>query len=283
VTREAVARILLVEDEEALAEGLRVNLHRKQYDVDVAGDGRTGLASAQARRYDLILLDIRLPEIDGFEVCQRLRQDGNFTPILMLTARNQPDDVVYGLKLGADDYVTKPFDLAELLARIEGLLRRHEWWRQEREDSDVPDPDRPEPATPAADAPDRGEREPVAAAPVDSDHTGGAATAAGTAGDARRVEFGPFWVDFRTWQARTRQGVVELSRKELAVLKLLVERPHEVVSRRELLAEVWELPNHPNTRVVDNVIVSLRRAFETDAAKPRHILSARGVGYRFVP
>ena len=136
MTREAIARILLVEDEEALAEGLRVNLHRKQYDVDVAGDGRTGLASAQARRYDLILLDIRLPEIDGFEVCQRLRQDGNFTPILMLTARNQPDDVVYGLKLGADDYVTKPFDLAELLARIEGLLRRHEWWRQEREDSD---------------------------------------------------------------------------------------------------------------------------------------------------
>jgi DNA-binding response OmpR family regulator len=282
VTREAVARILLVEDEEALAEGLRVNLHRKHYDVDVAGDGRTGLASALARRYDLILLDIRLPEIDGFEVCQRLRQGGNFTPILMLTARNQPDDVVYGLKLGADDYVTKPFDLAELLARIEGLLRRHEWWRQEREDSDVPDAEKPAPDAPAGEAPDRAEREPAAAPPVDRDHASGA-TPAGPAGDARRVEFGPFWVDFRTWQARTRQGVVELSRKELAVLKLLVERPHEVVSRRELLAEVWELPNHPNTRVVDNVIVSLRRAFETDAAKPRHILSARGVGYRFVP
>jgi DNA-binding response OmpR family regulator len=287
VTREAVARILLVEDEEALAEGLRVNLHRKQYDVDVAGDGRTGLASAQARRYDLILLDIRLPEIDGFEVCQRLRQDGNFTPILMLTARNQPDDVVYGLKLGADDYVTKPFDLAELLARIEGLLRRHEWWRQEREDSDPPDQDRPQPERAAPDAPVRAGSEPIAV-PVDPDDpgvpdAGAGAPAAARAGDARRVEFGPFWVDFRTWQARTRQGVVELSRKELAVLKLLVERPHEVVSRRELLAEVWELPNHPNTRVVDNVIVSLRRAFETDAAKPRHILSARGVGYRFVP
>ncbi|MEO5823403.1 MAG: response regulator transcription factor [Vicinamibacteraceae bacterium] len=267
MTREAVARILLVEDEEALAEGLRVNLHRKQYDVDVASDGRTGLASAQARRYDLILLDIRLPEIDGFEVCQRLRQDGNFTPILMLTARNQPDDVVYGLKLGADDYVTKPFDLAELLARIEGLLRRGEWWRQEREDSDTIETAPPAPHPVA-----------VAAQPETTE-----APPAGPAGDARRVEFGPYWVDFRTWQARTREGVVELSRKELAVLKLLVERPHEVVSRRELLAEVWELPNHPNTRVVDNVIVSLRRAFETDAAKPRHILSARGVGYRFVP
>jgi DNA-binding response OmpR family regulator len=268
VTREAVARILLVEDEEALAEGLRVNLHRKHYEVDVANDGRTGLASAQARRYDLILLDIRLPEIDGFEVCRRLRQDGNFTPILMLTARNQPDDVVYGLKLGADDYVTKPFDLAELLARIEGLLRRHEWWRQDREDSDAESP-----AVAAV---------PVVTAAAEPEDAAASLAPAG-AGDARRVEFGPYWVDFRTWQARTRQGVVELSRKELAVLKLLVERPHEVVSRRELLAEVWELPNHPNTRVVDNVIVSLRRAFETDAAKPRHILSARGVGYRFVP
>jgi len=278
VTREAVARILLVEDEEALAEGLRVNLHRKQYDVDVASDGRTGLAAAQARRYDLILLDIRLPEIDGFEVCQRLRQDGNFTPILMLTARNQPDDVVYGLKLGADDYVTKPFDLAELLARIEGLLRRHEWWRQEREDSDAVEAETAD-TVPAAVAADR-DPAGVATASV-TEGTASAPPLAG--GDARRVEFGPYWVDFRTWQARTRQGVVELSRKELAVLKLLVERPHEVVSRRELLAVVWELPNHPNTRVVDNVIVSLRRAFESDATKPRHILSARGVGYRFVP
>jgi two-component system alkaline phosphatase synthesis response regulator PhoP len=287
VSREAVARILLVEDEEALAEGLRVNLHRKQYEVDVASDGRTGLASAQARRYDLILLDIRLPEIDGFEVCQRLRQGGNFTPILMLTARNQPDDVVYGLKLGADDYVTKPFDLAELLARIEGLLRRHEWWRQEREENDAED-DAPDdagrqtgaaPSAPPALQADGHEDDDPAARPAGP----AGALERAASGDARRVEFGPFWVDFRTWQARTREGVVELSRKELAVLKLLVERPHEVVSRRELLAEVWELPNHPNTRVVDNVIVSLRRAFETDAAKPRHILSARGVGYRFVP
>lgn len=250
MSREATARILLVEDEEALAEGLRFNLERKHYHVDVAGDGRTGLGLAHDRRYDLILLDIRLPEIDGFEVCQRLRQEGNFTPILMLTSRNQPDDVVYGLKLGADDYVTKPFDLAELLARIEGILRRHGWWRQEREES-----------------------ESEAAA-----ETAGAGAAA-----TGRLTVGDNWVDFRTWQAKTQQGLVELSRKELAVLKLLVERPHEVISRRELLAEVWELPNHPNTRVVDNVIVALRRAFERDPSKPRYILNVRGVGYRFVP
>jgi DNA-binding response OmpR family regulator len=244
MTREATARLLVVEDEEALAEGLRLNLERKHYRVDVARDGREALDRAGGNRYDLILLDVRLPRVDGFEVCQQLRQNGDFTPILMLTARNQPDDVVYGLKLGADDYVTKPFDLAELLARIEGMLRRRSWWREER--------------TEAADA--------------------GEGT---TAED--RYRFGDYWVDFRTWHAKTRQGVVELSRKEIAAMRVFCSRPNQVISRRELLAEVWELPNHPNERVVDNVIVSLRRAFEQDAWRPRHILNVRGVGYRFVP
>ena len=159
----------------------------------------------------------------------------------MLTARNQPDDVVYGLKLGADDYVTMPFDLAELLARIEGMLRRRNWWREER-------------------------TEPAEAGATDD-----------------RYRFGAFWVDFRTWHAKTRHGVVELSRKEIAAMRIFSTRPNQVISRRELLAEVWELPNHPNERVVDNVIVSLRRAFEQDAWRPRHILNVRGVGYRFVP
>jgi len=244
MTREATARLLVVEDEEALAEGLRLNLERKHYRVDVAGDGRAALERAAAGRYDLILLDVRLPHVDGFEVCQQLRQNGDFTPILMLTARNQPDDVVYGLKLGADDYVTKPFDLAELLARIEGMLRRRDWWREERT----------EPAE------------------------------AGEAGATdERYRFGAYWVDFRTWHAKTRHGVVELSRKEIAAMRIFSTRPNQVISRRELLAEVWELPNHPNERVVDNVIVSLRRAFEQDAWRPRHILNVRGVGYRFVP
>jgi DNA-binding response OmpR family regulator len=245
-----VARILVVEDEEALADGLRSNLQRKDYRVDLARDGREALDRASATRYDLILLDIRLPEINGFDVCQRLRQQGDFTPILMLTARDQPDDVVYGLKLGADDYVTKPFDLAELLARIEGMLRRRKWARQERREAGAP--------------------------PADDQQ-------AGREERLGRVVFGDYWIDFRTWQARTRQGIVELSRKEVAAMRLFCERPNQVISRRELLAEVWELPNHPNERVVDNVIVSLRRAFEESAWRPRHILNVRGVGYRFVP
>jgi DNA-binding response OmpR family regulator len=257
VTYAATARVLVVEDEEALADGLMRNLQRKEYAVDLARNGREALARAREKRYDLILLDVRLPEIDGFEVCQQLRKAGDFTPILMLTARTQPDDIVYGLKLGADDYVTKPFDLAELLARIEGLLRRKEWWRQERGDEET------EQDIPALRA--NGTKEPPA---PDAAH---------------RYTFGEYWVDFRTWHAKTRQGVVELSRKELAAMKLFCTRPNQVISRRELLAEVWNLPNHPNERVVDNVIVSLRRAFEENAWRPRHILNVRGVGYRFVP
>jgi DNA-binding response OmpR family regulator len=245
---DAVPRILVVEDEDALAEGIVFNLKRKHYEVELASDGRRALERISHQRFDLVLLDVRLPEIDGFEVCQRLRQDGNFVPILMLTARAQPDDVVYGLKLGADDYVTKPFDLAELLARIEGLLRRQGWQREGREP-------RAEPAG-----------------------AGGADAAGG-----ERVAFGDYWIDFRTWEARTREGIVMLSKKEIAAMRLFLSRPNEVVSRRELLAEVWALPNHPNTRVVDNVIVSLRRAFEEDATRPRHLHNVRGVGYRFVP
>ena len=125
------ARILVVEDEDAIAQGLLFNLERKGHSVELESNGREALERVRAGRYDLILLDVRLPEMDGFEVCQSLRSEGNFTPIVILTARSQPDDVIYGLKLGADDYVVKPFDLAELLARVEGMLRRQEWSRQE--------------------------------------------------------------------------------------------------------------------------------------------------------
>ena len=234
-------RLLVVEDEEAIASALVFNLERKGYAVDLAGDGALALERAQSARYDLILLDVRLPKLDGFEVCQRLRAAGDFTPILMLTARAQPDDVTYGLKVGADDYVAKPFDLAELLARVEGLLRRQAWARQ------------------------AGER------PFESD------------ADGRRRLFGDYWIDFDSYEAGTRSGVVQLSQKEIAVMAVFLARPQQVVTRRELLAEVWRLPHHPNERVVDNVIVALRRHFEENSARPRHIVSVRGVGYRFVP
>lgn len=239
---ERPRRVLVVEDEQAIAQGLVSNLRRKGYEVDLADDGAAALDKALSERFDLIVLDIRLPKHDGFEVCRRLRGDGVFTPILMLTARDQPDDVVYGLKSGADDYMVKPFDLAIFLARVEGLLRRADWSRSQ---------EGPE-ASPAA-----------AVGP--------------------RFVFGDYWVDFESWQAKTRQGVVELSRKELAVMRVFAEKANQVVTRRELLDKVWELPNHPNTRVVDNVIVALRRAFEDNAWRPRHIHSVRGVGYRFEP
>lgn len=240
------ARILVVEDEEAIAQGLILNLEAKGYAAELAGDGRSALAMAAAGRYDLIVLDVRLPEVDGFEVCRELRRGHDFTPILMLTARGQPDDVVYGLKLGADDYLVKPFDLAELLARVEGLLRRRGWEKRET-----------------------------------AGKGGGKGLAVVAVGP--RFAFGEFWVDFHSYRAKTRRGEVDLSRKEVAVMKVFAQRLHQVVSRRELLAEVWDLPNHPNTRVVDNVIVSLRRAFEENSWRPRHIHSVRGVGYRFEP
>lgn len=229
---ETGPRILVVEDEEALAEGLRCNLERKGYEVDLARDGEEALARARSG-HDLIVLDVRLPRVDGFEVCRRLRADGLLTPILILTARDQPDDMVFGLKTGADDYMVKPFDLAVFLARVEGLLRRADWSRRQE--------------------------------------------------GSGRFEFGEFWIDFDTWRAKTRDGEVELSRKEVAVMRVFAEKPDQVVPRRELLDKVWELPNHPNTRVVDNVIVALRKAFEEDAWKPKHIHNVRGVGYRFVP
>lgn len=241
----AAPRLLVVEDDEAIASGLAFNLERKGYEVEVATDGAVALDRVTAAHFDLVILDVRLPGIDGFQVCQRLRAAGNFTPILMLTARGQPDDVIFGLKMGADDYVIKPFDLAELLARVEGLLRRQEWARQKG-------------------------------------HGNGNGGGAPPEGEGRKV-FGDFWIDFDRFEAKTLEGQVQLSQKEISVMRVFLARPNQVVTRRELLAEAWHLPHHPNERVVDNVIVALRQHFEMDSSKPRHIRSVRGVGYRFVP
>jgi len=160
--------------------------------------------------------------------------------------------------------VVKPFDLAELLARVEGMLRRQAWSRREGAGEGA-----------------------TAVIGGGGGATNGQAPAVEAASSptlpASRRPFGEYWVDFETYEALTRRGVVQLSHKELAVMRVFLNRPHQVVTRRELLAEVWELPQHRNTRVVDNVIVALRQSFEADSAHPRHILSVRGVGYRFVP
>ncbi len=262
-----MSRILVVEDEEAIAEGLLLNLARKGHEGELARDGAEALRRAGEGGWDLILLDVRLPEVNGFEVCRRLRETGDLTPILMLTARDQPDDKVYGLKLGADDYLVKPFDLGELLARVESMLRRRAWTN----------------GSAAGQAGAAGGAAGVAGARA-AGVRGSATTAASpTTPPPTRLEFGDYWVDFGTYEAKTRSGVVQLSQKEIAVLRVFAARPGQVVTRRELLTQVWELPHHPNTRVVDNVIVALRKSFEDSAWRPRHILSVRGVGYRFVP
>jgi DNA-binding response OmpR family regulator len=238
---ERAPRVLIVEDDDAIAQGLLFNFEGKGYRAEVAVSGVEGLRRATEGAFDLIVLDVRLPGLDGFSVCQRLRAAQDFTPILMLTARGQPDDVIHGLKSGADDYVVKPFDLAELLARVEGLLRRQAWIR------------------------------------------GAGEAATNGAEVSGRQSFGAYWVDFGTFEAGTEEGTVPLSQKEIAVMRVFLGRPNQVVTRRELLSEVWRLPQHPNERVVDNVIVALRQRFEADSSRPRHILSVRGVGYRFVP
>jgi len=264
-----VSRILVVEDEEAIAEGLLLNLSRKGHESELARDGAEALRRAHEGSWDLILLDVRLPEVDGFEVVRRLRDGGDLTPILMLTARDQPDDKVYGLKLGADDYLVKPFDLGELLARVESLLRRRAWTNGTSAGIHT------------AERAQHGET--AAGGTAAAAGRGAAPAAAATPATPQRLEFGDYWVDFSTYEAKTRSGVEQLSQKEIAVLRVFAARPGQVVTRRELLATVWELPHHPNTRVVDNVIVALRKAFEDSAWRPRHILSVRGVGYRFVP
>lgn len=230
-----VFKILVVEDEDAIAQGLVFNLKRKGYDVTHVADGKTALDTAFDQQWDLILLDIRLPGVDGFTICQELRRGRVLTPILMLTARDQQDDIVFGLKSGADDYITKPFDLAELLARVEGFERRKTWTQT------LP----PEKKT-------------------------------------DKWRFGNFWVDFESWKAKTLEGEIELSKKEVDVLKVFHDKLGQVVSRKELLEKAWGLPNHPNERIVDNVIVALRKHFERNSQNPEYILNVWGEGYRFV-
>ena len=238
-----MSRILLVEDEEHLAVGLAFNLRNAGYDVDVVGDGESALEVTQATVYDLLLLDVMLPGLSGLEVCEQLRKGGNTTPVLIVSARDRVGDAVKGLDAGADDYITKPFDLDMLLAKVRGALRRQVWGRAEAHNGHERKPTREE-----------------------------------------SMRFGRWNVDFQAFTASQADGrEVELSPKEIGMLRLFAARPGEVISRETFLEEVWGMPGSLETRTVDNFIRKLRQALEDLPSNPRHILSIRGAGYRFVP
>lgn len=224
-------RILLVEDEPGLVLALTDLLLNEGYELEATPDGLAGLSLASEGRFDLVILDVNLPGKNGFDVCRDLRQRGVPTPILMLTARGQVIDKVLGLKLGADDYLTKPFDSLELLARVEARLRS---------------------------APT------VAPASTESFH------------------FGPVAVSFRSTEVRRHGQPVELSAREFELLRFFIERPGVTLSRQQLLQEVWGYASDIETRTVDVHIGWLRQKLEDDAKNPRHFLTVRGFGYKFL-
>ena len=235
--------LLVVEDEEHLAAGLKLNLELEGYSVDVArnakeaGEHLVSMGEREGSRgYEVIVLDIMLPDMDGFELCRRLRDAGNFVPVIMLTARASAEDRVRGLEAGADDYMIKPFSLDELLARVRSMLRRRKW---EHEKADV--------------------------------------------SLGRSLVFGKASIDFETHEVLVEGEPRTLTQLELDLVRYFADHPHRVLTRSELLEQVWKLRNHGYTRTVDNFIVRLRRHFEEDPSDPKYFVSVRGAGYRFVP
>ncbi len=254
-----MSTVLIVEDEKHLRDGLRFNLEAEGYEVETTGDGEAALALllGERGRFDVVLLDVMLPGADGFAVATELRRAGSFVPVLMLTARGRPEDVLRGFESGADDYLPKPFELSVLLARIRGLLRRREWFHLDRE-------------TAAAEAEAVG-KEAVATAGV-------AAVGAG----ADTFAFGGKTIDFAALELRTADRRMRLTLMEAGLLRHLVNRAGQVVSRKSLLEDVWGLREDTDTRAIDNFIVRLRKYIEDEPSRPRHLLTVRGVGYRFV-
>lgn len=249
-----MSRVLVVEDEGHLAQGLRFNLEAEGYSAEIVGDGESATERLLGKKenFDAIVLDIMLPGKDGFSVVSELRAARNYVPVLILTARSQPEDVLKGFAAGADDYLPKPFDLSILLARLQGLLRRSEWMRSGHSAVN----------SKAGDAPD--------------------ASDASNIGDFGSFSFDGKTIDFGTLELRTPDGLIHLTLMESELLRHLVRNDGRVISRKEILEEVWDLHEDTDTRAIDNFIVRLRRYIENDPAQPRHLLTVRGVGYRFL-
>lgn len=243
-------RILIVEDETHLAEGLLFNLQAEGNECILAGDGESAIhwLLHKDEHFDAVLLDVMLPGMDGFAVARAMRAAENYTPVLMLTARGRPEDVVEGFAAGADDYLPKPFELSILLARLNSLLRRTQWLRQS-------------PAPPPAASPT------VEEARVDPD----------------AYTFGGRTIDFSLLELRTTDRHIRLTLMETELLRHLVRNPGRAISRSEILEQVWHLHEDTDTRAIDNFIVRLRRYIEDDPAHPVYLQTVRGVGYRFVP
>lgn len=226
--------ILLIEDEPQMQLGIKDNLEFEGYTVTVAGDGQSGLDLFLAKHYDLVLLDVMLPRISGFDILKKARQNQIETPVIMLTAKGEEIDRVLGLELGADDYITKPFSLRELLARIKAVLRR-----------------------------------------VDKGQTS-------SKSETETVRIGQLQVNFHTCAASSEGVEVRLSHKELQVLQCLWQSAPAVVSREQLLNQVWGYDEMISTRTIDNFIVKLRQRIESDPAHPRIILTVHGTGYKLL-
>jgi DNA-binding response OmpR family regulator len=244
-----MSRILIVEDETHLAEGLRFNLEAEGHAVQISENGEDALKRLLEDResFDALVLDVMLPGKDGFLVARELRKSQNYTPLLMLTARGRPEDVLKGFESGADDYLPKPFNLAILMARIESLLRRKNW--QASTNSGATQDTRPSSDAPSPDI----------------------------------FRFDDKVVDFQNLQLRVGSQVIPLTMMESDLLRCLIRNSGHPVSRKQILQEVWNLREDTDTRAIDNFIVRLRRYIEEEPAKPRYVLTVRGIGYRFVP
>jgi len=234
-----MAHILLVEDEENLAKGIKFNLEAEGHQVSVVSEGNSALTTFDEAEpaIELVLLDLMLPGMSGYAVCESLRSGGHDVPVLMLSARTLAEDRTRGFDVGADQYLTKPFELDELLSRVNGLLNRHERLRERRR----------------ADA-----------------------------SKLRKFSFGSATVNFDTFQVTVNNQPVRLTQLEMKLLEYFVHHEGRVISRQELLENVWEMPGHIDTRAPDQFIRRLRKTFEPDPSHPRYFLTLRDAGYRFV-